>query len=344
MAITINHQTNDISATSGSMTIDGASAGGGVTGFTSADNTASPNDTTNVASLAVNSSSTNAGAAIVPKGTGAFMLAIPDGTTTGGNIRGSRAIDLGLGRTNADRVASGANSIVMGYNVKATGSQAICMGYSSYANGANSLAIGNDSNTSATKAINILGGGSAGVGTNGISIGEGSNASGTRSMSLQRGRTATSYAFARGGYHQPTQTVYAEYWGRTTDATSATISVNGLNQSSSDTNFLQIVPDGLYFTNQQITYLSGIITANDNTNNLLRVLDISAAFRTATDGTVTQVGSDTVNLKHGEGTALNGISVSTSISSRRLVINVTGVASTNIFWTGWLKLHCSRYQ
>ena len=29
MAITINHQTNDISATSGSLTIDGASAGGG---------------------------------------------------------------------------------------------------------------------------------------------------------------------------------------------------------------------------------------------------------------------------------------------------------------------------
>lgn len=28
MALTINHQTNDISATSGSMTIDGASAGG----------------------------------------------------------------------------------------------------------------------------------------------------------------------------------------------------------------------------------------------------------------------------------------------------------------------------
>lgn len=30
MALTINHQTNDISATSGSMTIDGAAVGGGV--------------------------------------------------------------------------------------------------------------------------------------------------------------------------------------------------------------------------------------------------------------------------------------------------------------------------
>ena len=29
MALTINHQTNDISATSGSVTIDGAAAGGG---------------------------------------------------------------------------------------------------------------------------------------------------------------------------------------------------------------------------------------------------------------------------------------------------------------------------
>jgi hypothetical protein len=32
MALTINHQTNDISATSGSVTIDGAALGGGATG------------------------------------------------------------------------------------------------------------------------------------------------------------------------------------------------------------------------------------------------------------------------------------------------------------------------
>ena len=32
MSLTINHQTNDISATSGSVTIDGAAPGGGATG------------------------------------------------------------------------------------------------------------------------------------------------------------------------------------------------------------------------------------------------------------------------------------------------------------------------
>ena len=32
MSITINHQTNDLSATSGSLTIDGAAVGGGATG------------------------------------------------------------------------------------------------------------------------------------------------------------------------------------------------------------------------------------------------------------------------------------------------------------------------
>lgn len=32
MSLSINHQTNDISATSGSVTIDGASIGGGATG------------------------------------------------------------------------------------------------------------------------------------------------------------------------------------------------------------------------------------------------------------------------------------------------------------------------
>ncbi len=149
MSITINHQTNDISASSGSMTIDGSAVGGGgggVTGFTSADNTASPNNTVNVASLAVNSSSTNAGAAIIPKGTGAFMLGIPDSGTTGGNVRGASAIDLGIYRTNANQVASGGDSIVIGNRMRASGTEAIASGKNSVASGYRAMAVGYDSN------------------------------------------------------------------------------------------------------------------------------------------------------------------------------------------------------
>lgn len=346
MSITINHQTNDISASSGSMTIDGSAVGGGgggVTGFTSADNTASPNNTVNVASLAVNSSSTNAGAAIIPKGTGAFMLGIPDSGTTGGNVRGASAIDLGIYRTSANQVASGGDSIVIGNRMRASGTEAIAVGKNSYASGYRAMAVGYDSNASSNYSINLLGGGGGGVsGQYGVAIGEGSKA-GTRGCSVNRGRSVTSHAFSRGGNVQPLQTAYCEYWGRTTDATTATISSEGLNQSASEAHFLELVPDGLYFYTQNFAYMTAKVIANDSTNNLLRVWELSAAWRIASGGTVTQVGTTTKSVIHSEGSALNSTDVDTTITTRRLVLDVTGVASTNIHWTAWIKLHMNRY-
>ena len=329
---------------SGAVTFADASGGGGVTGFASADNTSSPNDTTNVASLSVNSSSTNAGAAIVPKGTGAFMLGIPDSGTTGGDVRGASAIDLGIYRTNANQVASGSDSIVIGNRMRASGTEAIAMGKNSYASGYRAMAVGYDSNASSNYSVNLLGGGGGGpVGQYGVAIGEGSKA-GTRGCSVNRGRSVTSHAFARGGNVQPLQTAYCEYWGRTTDATTATISSEGLNQSASEAHFLELVPDGLYFYTQNFAYMTAKVIANDSTNNLLRVWDLSAAWRIASsDGAVTQVGTTTKTVIHSEGSALNSTDVDTTITTRRLVLDVTGVASTNIHWTAWIKLHMNRY-
>ena len=58
---------------------------GGLTYFTEAQSTASPNATVNVDSLTAVASTTNADFAIVSKGTGALTRQIPDGTATGGN-------------------------------------------------------------------------------------------------------------------------------------------------------------------------------------------------------------------------------------------------------------------
>ena len=348
MALTINHQTNDISATSGSMTIDGAAVGGGgggVDGFSSADNTSSPNDTVNVASLSVDSSSTNAAAAIVPKGTGAFMLAIPDSGTTGGNVRGASAIDLTMGRTNANQVASGANAIAIGYRMRAAGSQSICLGYNNYATNTRGFTVGNDSNSSSIEGVNILGGGAGGAfGSYGAAISSGSKC-GERGFAAARGRSTTknSVAFGGGGV-QSNQRMFASYWGRTTNATPATISASGLNQSDSEANFLMLVPDGTYFYTKNIAFFTINIVANDDTNELMRVWELSAAYRISTGGTVTQVGSTTKTVIHSEGTALNSTDVGLSVSTnRRLVIDVTGVASTNIHFTAWVTGHANRY-
>jgi hypothetical protein len=95
-----------------------------------------------VDSLSASGAATNIDVAIVPKGTGAFMLDIPDNTGTGGNKRGANAVDLQTTRVGNDRVASGANSVIIGgEGSRASGSHSIAGGNTGIANGASSTAL-----------------------------------------------------------------------------------------------------------------------------------------------------------------------------------------------------------
>jgi len=100
-----------------------------------------------------NGSSADIDAVIVPKGLGAFQLAVADGTTTGGNKRGANAVDIQSLRTAATQVAA-ANSVCIG--VKNTSSpqgfaggegcnagvSSVAIGYINQATGTGSVAIG----------------------------------------------------------------------------------------------------------------------------------------------------------------------------------------------------------
>ena len=70
------------------------SGAGGLTYFTEAQSTASPNATVNVDSLTAIASTTNADFAIIPKGNGAILGQIPDGVISAGLKRGIYATDL----------------------------------------------------------------------------------------------------------------------------------------------------------------------------------------------------------------------------------------------------------
>lgn len=85
---------------------------GGVTGFTSSQNTSSPNNTVNASRLLVSASSTNADIVLSPKGTGAILAQLPDSTATGGNKRGAGAVDFQTKRSNANQVAEGNYSVI----------------------------------------------------------------------------------------------------------------------------------------------------------------------------------------------------------------------------------------
>ena len=74
---------------------------------------------------------TNSALVLTPKGTGALIAGPkPDGTATGGNGRGARAVDFQRNRSAATQVASGSESVICGgKNNTASGSQsAVCTG------------------------------------------------------------------------------------------------------------------------------------------------------------------------------------------------------------------------
>lgn len=119
-----------------------------------------------------------------PTGTGFISSQIPDGTNTGGNLRGDNSVDFSYSRTASTRVASGVGSFNGGlestasgpnsfaWNGTATGSRAIAMaGPAANATGANSIAIGPTTTASAQNTLCIGGEGGSASGIYATSIG-----------------------------------------------------------------------------------------------------------------------------------------------------------------------------
>ena len=134
------------------------SGGGGLTFFTESRDTATPNATVPVHTLAVTGAETNIDLALQPKGTGAFILDVPNNNASGGNKRGVYAVDLQIDRSAANQVASGANSsILSGQNNRNVS--------------ANSVIAGGSANIINSGIDNFIGGGN----TNSINNAGGSN-------------------------------------------------------------------------------------------------------------------------------------------------------------------------
>lgn len=95
----------------------------GLTNFTEGRDDTGINASTPVVSLSATGAETNIDAAIIPKGTGALMVQIPDGTSTGGNKRGANAVDFQRSRNGATKVASGNGAFIASsaYNITASG-------------------------------------------------------------------------------------------------------------------------------------------------------------------------------------------------------------------------------
>lgn len=72
-----------------------------------------PNNVVPVMGFFADPAETNADFAVVPKGTGALFVAVPDNTAVGGNKRGPYSVDLQLSRAAASQVASGDHAFLV---------------------------------------------------------------------------------------------------------------------------------------------------------------------------------------------------------------------------------------
>ena len=105
--------------------------------------------TATTSSFTATSSASNITAAIVPKGNGAFTLAVANGSSSGGNARGTKAVDLQIDRNNAAQVASGTSSVVAGgrRNTASASYSAVGGGSQNAASASTAAISGGDSNT-----------------------------------------------------------------------------------------------------------------------------------------------------------------------------------------------------
>jgi len=207
---------------------------GGLTYFTEAQSTASPNNTVNVDSLTAVASTTDADFVILPKGAGAMLGAVPNNLATGGNKRGQYAVDLQLRRVNADNVASGNYSgVLSGQGNGASNSQSVTIGgYLNTASGQYSSNLGGYATT--------VSGTASGGGGNQCQIG-GSNSFGwgnlittTSNNCAGFGSTHTisqQYCFA-GGDNHTLSNFYSTAFGSSNNASGYSNFMTGVNSRS----------------------------------------------------------------------------------------------------------------
>jgi len=299
--------------------------------------TVSPNNTVNFVCLKPTGGTTNVGIAIVPKGTGAFSLSVPDGTSTGGNARGAYAIDLQLLRTAATQVAggiysfvagggsvaSGGYSVAIGRLVNATSEAAIALGDQCTASGAGAFAT---SGCTASGANSFAHGGSgtSATNTNAVAFGLQCIASGAFTTAIGVWGVADRYGqFTHGsaafsiGHGQFVRLIASS---RTTNATPTLLWLNGALASARFT-----IPSGKIFA--FAARISGIKSDGTAASHYVRKGTIKNV-----SGTVTLVGSIETIGTDVEDNAATDVAITADDANDALQINVTGIAAETWRW------------
>jgi hypothetical protein len=271
----------------------------------------------NVAITNQHTGQTNSALVLTPKGTGAFILGPkPDGTVTGGNARGTRAVDLQLDRSvsgSATTIASGPSSALIG-GISNTASGDGCFiggGFGSTASATRNAIIGSRiAQTSANYACAIASNTAAATAEYAVIFGINSNANRYSMM-----------AHSAGGFNLASNTGEAQRARFVLRNKTTTNSAVELFLDGSATRLT--IPSGKYLTGT--INIAGIKSDGATAARYIRQFSIkNVAATTSLVGTVDTVGTDIANS--------TTISITADDTNDALKVEVTGIAAETWRW------------
>ena len=297
--------------------------GGGLTHFTEEINSSSPNATVTVASLTATDAATNVDLVLSPKGTGAIMARVPNGTSSGGDKRGAQAIDFSRGGSFSNRVASGYRSAILsGYNLQAAGNYSIAVGgVSHFVTGDFAVVLGGDGNTVAGAYGVAWGKDNTASGDHSVAIGENAHTRGIRG-----GLARSAGKFSINGDAQTTS------WVLRRQSTSATPVGLSAGNAASSLSSVPVLPGNSAFK------FRGIVIAKQTTGDV-KSWDISGTIKRGTTAADTAlVGTPAVVSTDADvGAAAWTVAVTANTTLGSLEITATGEASKTIRWVCYLE-------
>ena len=330
-----------------------AGGGGGLTGFTSSLETASPNNTINASYLLASGGSTSQDVVISPKGaSGAFMLDLPDSSATGGNKRGAKAVDLQMERAAAADVASGDYSFIgAGYANRATSFAGAVVGSYNQIGGQAAFGAGSGNTTSNDNVI-ALGYANTISAYNGIALGNNNSVTGSGTAIGSSGTVGNTSSITIGDNCETTAdgSIATGSYSKTTILNEWAFSSAGMLSAKGD--------------NQTSLFTAKATTTNATPTVMTSSLSIASGatwgFTINVVGKRTDTGTDVFHnqimgtISNDAGTtAIKGTNVTTAItntagtwaatvtannSTDKLEINVTGESGATIIWTARIEL------
>lgn len=304
----------------------------GLTRFTEGLNTSSPNSASYpYVYLNATNSATNIDAAIVPKGTGAFSLAVANGAASGGDKRGYHAVDLQLYRSSSDQVASGESAFVVGYGNTASGfvstalgsgnvvsgTYASGLGYGHDVSGTYATALGRMNTVSGESAIALGGFYNTADGNNSACIGSYASTGGMTGA-FSQGCTSSAYTVASA------QRMSLVGYAITTSAASTVMVFDVYSPSAYNQLMLP--------TNSAIRAKAQVI-GYDAANDAAVVFDADFLIKN-TGGTIAIVGTPAVTQAFSDASLTScTLTIGTDATYKTAKFTVKGLASKTIRWT-----------